>query len=230
MKSLKNIIALFSILALSSCVNELDNYDEPNGGIYGNIVDEETNQPVPLPVQGPSGVIIRLMEQGTNATKPYDFYAKQDGSFVNTKVFNCDYLISVEGPFARKEEVRATIKGQTEVKIPVLPYARIEATASHQGKKVSIDYTVKKTSEKYNTSEVYAYWNFAPGVDNSNSNQAGKITTHQLSGSVSFDLEKDNTFKENEYKIKANGNKIYLRIGAMTEGRINYSQVITLTL
>ena len=72
-------LSLMSLCLMSSCVNELDNYDAPDGGVYGTILDAETNQPVPLPVQGSTGVIIKLMEQGTGATKTVDFYAKQDG-------------------------------------------------------------------------------------------------------------------------------------------------------
>ena len=223
-------LSLMSLCLMSSCVNELDNYDAPDGGVYGTILDAETNQPVPLPVQGSTGVIIKLMEQGTGATKTVDFYAKQDGTFNNSRIFNCDYLITVEGPFVTSEEVRATVEGQTEVNIPVIPYARIEASASVSGKKVSINYQVSKTRSSYTTDEVYGYWNFAPGVDDGGANQAGKVTVNELSGTITFDLVADQTFLDNEYKVKANGNKIYVRIGAKTEGVINYSQIIEVIL
>lgn len=223
-------LSLMSLYLMTSCVNELDNYDAPDGGVYGTIRDAETNQPVPLPVQGSTGVIIKLMEQGTEATKTVDFYAKQDGTFNNSRIFNCDYLITIEGPFVTSEEVRATVKGQTEVNISVIPYARIEASASVSGKKVSIDYQVSKTRPSYTTDEVYGYWNFAPGVDDGGANQAGKVTVNELSGTITFDLAADQTFLDNEYKVKANGNKIYVRIGAKTEGVINYSQIMEVTL
>ena len=223
-------LSLMSLCLMSSCVNELDNYDAPDGGVYGTILDAETNQPVPLPVQGSTGVIIKLMEQGTGATKTVDFYAKQDGTFNNSRIFNCDYLITVEGPFVTSEEVRATVEGQTEVNIPVIPYARIEASASVSWKKVSINYQVSKTRSSYTTDEVYGYWNFAPGVDDGGANQAGKVTVNELSGTITFDLVADQTFLDNEYKVKANGNKIYVRIGAKTEGVINYSQIMEVIL
>ena len=223
-------LSLMSLCLMSSCVNELDNYDAPDGGVYGTILDAETNQPVPLPVQGSTGVIIKLMEQGTGATKTVDFYAKQDGTFNNSRIFNCDYLITVEGPFVTSEEVRATVEGQTEVNIPVIPCARIEASASVSGKKVSINYQVSKTRSSYTTDEVYGYWNFAPGVDDGGANQAGKVTVNELSGTITFDLVADQTFLDNEYKVKANGNKIYVRIGAKTEGVINYSQIMEVIL
>lgn len=215
---------------MTSCVNELDNYEEPNGGISGTIVDKETGEAVPLPVQGSTGVIIKMMEQNTDATKTVDFYALQDGTFKNTRVFNCDYLITVEGPFVSPGEVDATINGQTNVDIPVMPYARVSADAKAEGKKISINYHVEKTSESFTTTEVCGYWNFAPGVDDGGANQAGKVTVNDLDGTIVFDLENDQNFLDNEYRIKDNGNKVYVRIGAKTEGSINYSQVITLTL
>jgi hypothetical protein len=50
------------LLLLTGCLNELDNYDAPDGGIMGRILDAETNEPVPLPVQGSTGTIINLYE------------------------------------------------------------------------------------------------------------------------------------------------------------------------
>jgi hypothetical protein len=215
---------------LSSCVNELDNYNAPDGGIYGTILDKETNEPVPLSVEGSTGVIIRMMEQNTSATQTFDFYAKQDGSYENSMVFNADYLITIDGPFAQRGEVTATVKGQTKVDIPVLPYARIQASASVSGKVISISYKVQETGNSVTVEEVYGYWNFAPGVDNGGANQAGKVTVTEREGTIVFDLSNDANYLTNLHKIQANGNKIYVRAGAKTGGGINYSQVITVTL
>ena len=99
-----------------------------------------------------------------------------------------------------------------------------------EGKKVSINTIVEKTKESFITSEIYGYWNFAPGVDDGGANQAGKVKVNELDGTIVFDLENDQVFKDNEYKIKDNGNKVYVRIGAKTEDSINYSQVITVVL
>lgn len=50
-------------LCFTSCLSDLDNYESPNGGIKGQILDAETNEPIPLPVQGSTGVIINMFEQ-----------------------------------------------------------------------------------------------------------------------------------------------------------------------
>lgn len=213
-------------LCFTSCLSDLDNYDSPDGGIKGRILDAETNEPIPLPVQGSTGVIINMFEQNTDATQSVDFYAKMDGSYEHTKLFNCDYKIVVNGPFVSPCEEFITVNGQTSFNLKATPYARINASVAVAGKKVSITYKVIPTDSKYNVSEVYGYWNFAPGVDNGNANQAGKQTVTTPEGTIVFDLENDATYKENLYKIQGNGNKIYVRIGAKTEGVINYSSII----
>ncbi|GBU07718.1 hypothetical protein AwDysgo_10490 [Bacteroidales bacterium] len=191
-------------LIFTSCINELDNYHAPNGGIKGLILDEETNKPIPLPVQGSTGVIINLTEQNTQATQSVDFYAKYDGSYENSQVFNCDYKVSVKGPFVSAYEGFITVNGITTFDLKALPYARIEAEASVVDGKISINYTVEKTKSSFLISEVYAYWNFAPGVDNGGANQAGKLTMQEVSGTAIFDLLNDENYKNNLHKIQAN--------------------------
>lgn len=213
-------------LCFTSCLSDLDNYDSPDGGIKGRILDAETNEPIPLPVQGSTGVIINMFEQNTDATQSVDFYAKMDGSYEHTKLFNCDYKIVVNGPFVSPCEEFITVNGLTSFDLKATPYARINASVAVAGKKVSITYKVIPTDSKYNVSEVYGYWNFAPGVDNGSANQAGKQTVTTPEGTIVFDLENDATYKDNLYKIQGNGNKIYVRIGAKTEGVINYSSII----
>ena len=201
-------------LCFTSCLSDMDNYESPNGGIKGQILDAETNEPIPLPVQGSTGVIINMFEQNTDATQSVDFYAKMDGSYENAKLFNCDYKIVVNGPFVSPCEEFVTVKGQTTLDLKATPYARINASAQ------------VTTNSNFKVSEVYGYWNFAPGVDNGNANQAGKQTVKEQEGTIVFDLENDKTYQDNLYKIQANGNKIYVRVGAKTEGAVNYSTII----
>ena len=182
-------------LCFTSCLSDLDNYESPNGGIKGQILDAETNEPIPLPVQGSTGVIINMFEQNTDATQSVDFYAKMDGSYENAKLFNCDYKIVVNGPFVSPCEEFVTIKGQTTLDLKATPYARINASAQVTGKKITITYKVNPTSSNFNVSEVTVTWNFAPGVDNGNANQAGKQTVKEQEGTIVFDLENDKPIK-----------------------------------
>ena len=54
------LTALFACF-VGACENDIDNYDAPNGGVYGTIYDKETNEPVPMPVPGSSGVMMSLL-------------------------------------------------------------------------------------------------------------------------------------------------------------------------
>ncbi|MDR0698513.1 MAG: DUF3823 domain-containing protein [Tannerella sp.] len=215
---------------LTGCLNELDNYDAPDGGITGKILDAETNEPVPLPVQGSTGTIINLYELNTDATKSVDFYAKYDGTYENTQVFNGDYEIVVNGPFVSPCKGNVTVKGQTSYDLKALPYARINASATVSGGVVTVQYAVNTTSSSFKVSDVYGYWNFAPGVDDGVANYAEKITVTETSGEIKFDLNNNQTYKNNHYKIQANGNRIYVRIGAKVDGNVNYSVILTVTV
>jgi len=225
-----NLIIVSSIICFSSCLNDIDNYDAPNGGISGVILDSETNQPIPLPVSGSTGVIINLYEQNTGATKTIDFYAKAGGEYENTKVFNGDYKIVVNGPFVAPCESTVNINGQTKLDMIATPYARINAAASVSGQIVSIEYKVTPTQSSYKVTEVFGLWNFAPGVDNGQANMAGRKQAESLEGTIVFDMSNDNEFKSNQHKIQSNGGKIYLRVGATTNDVVNYSPIIELAL
>ncbi len=225
-----NIWILGILISILFGCNDLDNYTAPNGGIYGTILDAETNEPIPLPVQGSTGVIINLMEQNTTATKSVDFYAKSDGTYENSQVFNGDYNVVVNGPFVQTAEKTVSVNGQSELNFSVIPFSRIEASASVSGQIVTITYNVTKSSADFNVTEVYGYWNFAPDIDNSGSNYAAKVTVNAVAGTIVFDLGNNAIFKSNLYKINSNGNKVYFRIGAKTNGIVNYSKIMQLAL
>lgn len=218
--------AVCTAFCLTGCLNELDNYDAPNGGIKGQILDAETNELIPLPVQGSTGTVINLFEQNTDATKSVDFYAKYDGTYEHSQIFNCEYKVVVNGPFVSPCEGTIHVKGQTTFDLKATPYSRIKASASVSNEVVTIQYEVIPTSSSFNVSEIYGYWNFAPGVDDGAANYAGKTTVSGTSGTITFDLKNDQTYQDNTYKIQSNGNKVYLRVGAKTEGVINYSTIV----
>ncbi|MDD4514206.1 DUF3823 domain-containing protein [Massilibacteroides sp.] len=225
-----NLILFSFIIGFTSCLNDIDNYDAPNGGVSGSILDSETNTPIPLPVSGSTGVIINLYEQNTDATKSIDFYAKAEGIYENSKVFNGEYKIVVNGPFIMPCESNLKINGQTKLDLVATPYSRISATASISGTTVSISYKVVPTNSSYKVTSIFGLWNFAPGVDNGQANQAGKKTGENLEGTIVFNLADDNNYKSNLYKIQSNGNKVYVRMGATINNVVNYSPILEVTL
>lgn len=136
-------IALYlscTLFLFSSCsLFELDNYDEPQETIQGEIVDVATGERV-LTDQGSEGIRVRLTELswGENAQHNPDFYCMPDGTFQNTKIFKGTYNVRIDGPFIplvredsngvplADESKEVDIKGTTKVKFEVQPFLKIE--------------------------------------------------------------------------------------------------------
>ncbi len=229
-KSLYFFISMLMVVLVPSC--GLDNYDSPDGGIYGNILDQDTNEPIPLPVEGTTGVAINLMEVGTGATQPVGFYAKQDGSFKNTKVFNGDYSVTINGPFEVVGNYLVKINGQTELNIVAKPYSRIKATATANGNVVTVNYSVTATNATAKISQVNAYWDYRKEIDDQTGHYSNKQTDYMgtASGTFTFNLNSEVQYNNNSYKIKSNGNKVYFRISAKVNSYLNYSPVMEIIL
>ncbi|HJD93138.1 DUF3823 domain-containing protein [Bacteroides coprosuis] len=140
---MKKIIlyTLFStLLSLHSCAFfDLDNYDEPQETLVGEVVDVATGKRI-LTDQGSEGIRVRLTELswGENVDHNPDFYCMPDGSFQNTKLFAGNYHIDLAGPFIpliredengnvlADESKTMDIKGTTNVKFEVQPFLNIE--------------------------------------------------------------------------------------------------------
>lgn len=117
----------------------MDNYDEPEETLQGEVVDIKTGKPI-LTDQGSEGIRVRLTELswGDNVSPNPDFYCMSDGTFQNTKIFKGHYNIRVDGPFIpllreddrgvvyADETIDTDIKGATKVKIQVQPFLNVE--------------------------------------------------------------------------------------------------------
>lgn len=127
-------------LGLSSCsLFRIDNLEPPKETIKGTITDVATGEPV-LTEQNSRGIRVRLTELswGDNVTHNPDFYARDNGTYQNTKVFKGYYNIRVDGPFipivretADGEviddgSVTCDIEGVTEVNFKVKPFLKVE--------------------------------------------------------------------------------------------------------
>ena len=142
MKKIINIILLAAaVLMAAGC--ELDNYDAPQGCIYGSILDAETGKPIPLPVEGTTGAVVSLMEVGTGATVAQSFYAKQDGTYRNALIFEGDYTVTASGPFVLQGSQQATVNGETRCDLTAVPYSRIEMGVEQDGMKGKVSFTVQ---------------------------------------------------------------------------------------
>lgn len=133
-------IYIFAAVLTASCsVFEIDNYESPQETIRGNIVDAYTGEKIQTEQNG-RGIRVRLTElsYGDNVTHNPDFYARDDGSYQNTKVFKGLYNVRIDGPFVPivretpdgdtlfNGSVDCNIEGITEVHFRVQPFLRVE--------------------------------------------------------------------------------------------------------
>ncbi len=133
-------IYIFAAVLTASCsVFEIDNYESPQETIRGNIVDAYTGEKIQTEQNG-RGIRVRLTELsfGNNVTHNPDFYARDDGSYQNTKVFKGFYNVRIDGPFVPivretpdgdtlfNGSVDCNIEGITEVHFRVQPFLRVE--------------------------------------------------------------------------------------------------------
>lgn len=140
MKKIAPYILICILASFTSCgLFEMDNYDEPNETLQGEVVDIATGEPV-LTDQGSEGIRVRLTETswGDNVTPNPDFYCMPDGTFQNTKLFKADYNIRIDGPFiplVREDErgvvyadetIDTEISGVKKVKFEVYPFLKVE--------------------------------------------------------------------------------------------------------
>lgn len=143
----KLIFTIFGLLLLSSC-KKVDNYAAPDMILQGTVVDQETGENVPT--RQPNGIQIRLMQQGFQNPLPYDFWAKPDGSFTNTKLFKGQYkVLAMQGAFEQSssDTVNVDLTHNQVIKLSVEPYVRLKnVNISVAGGVVTATYNVERTT------------------------------------------------------------------------------------
>lgn len=132
-------IILFFVFLLTSCsLFELDNYKAPSETLKGRVVDVKTGEPV-LTDQGAEGIRVRLTETSWKGNvTPLDFNCMPDGTFQNTKLFEADYNVRIDGPFIpliktaedgtviSNDTQDIHLKGVKELTFEVKPFLKVE--------------------------------------------------------------------------------------------------------
>ena len=132
MKLYTTVLAMALVLGLASC--EKDNYDAPEAAIAGQITDQHGN-----PFQtanGKGSMSMRLIEisyahgDESIVVTPQDLNMKQDGSYVNTRLFAGTYEVTPwQGAFFEDVETKTVeLKNgeTTTVDFSVTPYLTLE--------------------------------------------------------------------------------------------------------
>jgi hypothetical protein len=126
MKKITYIVLGMALIGLSSCYKK-DNFDGPDSGFSGKIIDSYTGQPL---LSSQNDWQLRIWERSWTASTPINqnIPIKQDGTFNNSKLFKGTYDVSVNtGPFWPIDTTKGIIfdKGGATKDFTVTPYLQI---------------------------------------------------------------------------------------------------------
>jgi hypothetical protein len=129
--NMKNIVYLLSVAALlflASC-QKIDNWDEPDARLYGNVIDSYTGQNLVMDQNDwQIRIIDRTWEKMKGTVAQYQSLAVQkDGVYNNSKLFPGTYdMIPYDGPFWPVDTVKGVVlKDETKQDFTVKPYLQI---------------------------------------------------------------------------------------------------------
>lgn len=139
---MKTFLYILLIPALL-CACRIDNVDAPDSTFEGRLVDAG-GVGIQLE-QGASSARLKLEELSWSSTPlPVYLNLKQDGSFINNKLFPGNYKVTpVEGPFYPAAEKVVDIKGAMKQDFTVIPYLNVDWVAEpvvNADKKVSVTF------------------------------------------------------------------------------------------
>ncbi|GGM93559.1 hypothetical protein GCM10010967_28400 [Dyadobacter beijingensis] len=139
---MKSILYILLIPVLL-CACKIDDVDAPDSTFEGKLVDAGGNG-IQLE-QGASSARLKMEELSwSNAPLPLFLNLKQDGSFINNKLFAGNYRVTpVEGPFYPVAEKTVDIQGSTKLDFTVIPYLNVNwvgEPALNADKKLSVSF------------------------------------------------------------------------------------------
>lgn len=239
MKVILNLLLGASLLFLASC-QEIDNWDEPNARLYGNVIDSYTGQNL---LMDQNDWQIRIIDRTWEAMNPgtvaqYQSLAVQrDGVYNNSKLFPGTYdMIPYDGPFWPIDTVKGVVlKDKTQQDFTVTPYLQVlNFKATLDGTNLTLSCTVKAPiiTGLPNLYEVKGFLSLTTFCGNSNYINIGDYNNLRKSINKTWAAEvgtadsKDYTL--GPYPVKS-GYTYYVRIGANVNAlsrRYNYSPII----
>lgn len=103
---------------------EIDNYEPPNGGIYGVLTDNITK--AGFQSEQPNGFSVKLFEKGGELNSPIVFSGKPDGTFENAWIFQNEYqVLPADGAFFPVDTATVQVGDRTEVNFSVTPFLAV---------------------------------------------------------------------------------------------------------
>lgn len=228
----KIILLLFILAALSSC-GEIDNYDFPDGGIYGTLTDLSTNEGIQS--EAPNGFNIKMFEKGGLINTPITFAGKPDGTFENALVFQNEYkILPVEGPFFPTTDTAVIQVGaRTEINFDVIPFLTVtNVTVTPAAGQVTVTYGISRmqVGGKINVRKTMV--STIPTVNNTYNTKNKSTNTSSIA-----DVDLLATTFTDVVTGLVSGKKYWVRVGVEADGsgfnslkRYNYSKVFEVTI
>ena len=124
MKRILYNLSVLALLSLFSCTS-IDNYDEPDAQMTGNLIDQSTGKNF---ITSQNDFKIRIWEKSwSDSPQPQDIPVKQDGTFTDTKLFSGTYdMMPYGGPFWPIDaETGIKLSGALSKNFTVTPYLQI---------------------------------------------------------------------------------------------------------
>lgn len=238
MKIILNLLLGATLLILASC-QEIDNWDEPNARLYGNIIDSYTGQNLMMDQNDwQIRIVDRTWEQMHGTVAQFQNLAvMRDGVYNNSKLFQGTYdMLPYDGPFWPVDTVKGVVlKNETQQDFTVTPYLQVlNFKAELNGTNLTLSCTVKAPiiAGLPNLFEVKGFLSLTTFCGNSNYINIGEYNNlrRQINRSWAAEVgtadSKDYTL--GPFPVKS-GYTYYVRIGANVNAlsrRYNYSPII----
>ncbi len=212
------IIAIAGMMLSIGC-SKIDTYDTPHSGVYGEVIDNITGQPIQT--EQPNGFRIKMIEKGYENPIPIYFWGMDDGAYRNSSVFSGQYEISpVEGAFFDPDFQTVDVNGLTEVNFNVTPFIGISVIVKTEGNNIITNYTIDRTQAR---DKIITRMTICSENPNLNKNVFEKKVESSLSN-LSDDTILTTKFSDTIKDVDLS-RSYYVRVGACTSlGRFNYSE------
>ena len=225
------ILIIHSFLICLAGCSKLDNYEAPNGTLFGNIIDSVTKQPILT--EQPNGIQIRYIEQNYINPKVsvQNFFVKDNGTYERAMLFAATYkVIPVEGAFFPVTDtalVTINENGRTELNFTVTPYLNLTANARADGNNIIVTYNITRPRAADKIIERKALVSVVPTVNNTTWFKNVTTSTSSITDNVILSTTYNDTIKS-----LASGT-YYVRAAARTGNaynKFNYSSVATISI
>jgi hypothetical protein len=239
MKNILYLLLAAILLSFTSC-QEIDNWDEPDARLYGNVIDEYTGTNL---LMDNNDWQIRIIDRSWENNNPgtvaqfQSLAVARDGVYNNSKLFSGIYdMVPYDGPFWPVDTVKGVVlERETRQDFTVKPYLQLtNFTATLNGTNLTLACNVKAPVIEGlpNFYEVKGFLSLTTFCGNSNYiniaeyNNLRKNINKTWAAEVGTANNKDYTL--GPFPVKS-GYTYYVRIGANVNAlsrRYNYTEII----